>query len=154
LSPGEIVGQILSLQKDRSCEEKRLNVVIMGMGEPLHNYDNVMKALRLMTDPNGMSISPRRITLSTSGVVPAIERLAREPIIPNRPSELKATIHDGRDVLIPINQRGTRAALPQACRISPRERPPKIAFEYVFNDGENASPADARRLVDLLAGFR
>jgi len=154
LSPGEIVGQILSLQNDRSSEEKRLNIVIMGMGEPLHNYDNVMKALRLMTDPDGMSISPRRITLSTSGVVPGIEQLAREPIIPNLAISLNATTDEVRDVLIPINQKWNIAALLQACRNFPLERRRRITFEYVLIDRVNDTPADALRLVELLAGFR
>jgi 23S rRNA (adenine2503-C2)-methyltransferase len=154
LSPGEIVGQILTLQKDRSRDEKRLNIVIMGMGEPLHNYDNVMKALRLMTHPGGMSISPRRITLSTSGVVPGIERLAREAIVPNLAISLNATTDDVRDVLIPINKKWNITALLQACRNFPLERRRRITFEYVLIDRVNDTPADARRLVDLLAGFR
>jgi 23S rRNA (adenine2503-C2)-methyltransferase len=154
LTPGEIVGQILTLQKDRGSEEKRLNIVIMGMGEPLHNYENVMKAFRLMTHPGGMSISPRRITLSTSGVVPAIERLAREPIVPNLAISLNATTDDVRDVLIPINKKWNIAALLQACRNFPLERRRRITFEYVLIDQVNDTPADARRLVDLLAGFR
>jgi 23S rRNA (adenine2503-C2)-methyltransferase len=83
LSAAEIVGQLLALQQDRGTDSKCLNIVIMGMGEPLLNYDSVMKALRLMTDPLGMSISPRRITLSTSGIVPGLERLAHEDLIPN-----------------------------------------------------------------------
>jgi 23S rRNA (adenine2503-C2)-methyltransferase len=154
LSPGEIIGQILTLQKERSREEKRLNIVIMGMGEPMHNYDNVMKALRLMTHPSGMSISPRRITLSTAGVVPAIERLAREPVVPNLAISLNATTDEVRDVLIPINKKWNIAALLQACRDFPLERRRRITFEYVLIDRVNDTPADARRLVDLLAGFR
>jgi 23S rRNA (adenine2503-C2)-methyltransferase len=76
LLPGEIVGQVLLLQADRGTSAKRLNIVLMGMGEPLNNYDNVIKAIRIMTDDRGMSISPRRITLSTSGIVPGIQQLA------------------------------------------------------------------------------
>ena len=104
LSPGEIVGQILAMQADRGTSPKRLNIVIMGMGEPLHNYENLMKAIRLMTDDQGMSISPRHITLSTSGIVPGIRRLAKNEPIPNLAISLNATTDRVRDLLMPINK--------------------------------------------------
>ncbi len=154
LTAGEIVGQVLSLQKDRGTIAKRLNVVIMGMGEPLHNYDNVMKALRLMTDKEGISLSPRKITLSTSGVVPEIERLAKEPVIPNLAISLNATTDTVRDVLIPINRKWNIARLLEACRGFPLERRRRITFEYVLIEGVNDTPADARRLVRLLEGLK
>jgi 23S rRNA (adenine2503-C2)-methyltransferase len=154
LTPGEIVGQVLALQADRGAAAKRLNVVIMGMGEPLHNYDNVMKAIRLMTDPEGMSISPRRITLSTSGVVPGIEKLALEPVIPNLAISLNATTDEVRDRLVPINRKWNIAALLDACRAFPLDRRRRITIEYVLIAGINDSDDDAHRLVRLLRGLR
>ncbi len=154
LLPGEIVGQILSMQADRGTAVKRLNIVIMGMGEPFHNYDNVMKSIRLMTDDGGMSISPRRITLSTSGVVPGIQRLAEEPVIPNLAISLNATTDAVRDLLIPINKKWNIAALLQACRDFPLAHRQRITFEYVLIGGMNDSPEDARRLARLLQGLQ
>ena len=154
LSAGEIVGQVLALQSDRQTDLKRLNVMIMGMGEPLLNYDNVMKALRLMTDPLGMSISRRRITLSTSGIVPGLERLAQEDLIPNLAISLNATTDAVRDVLIPINRKWNIATLLEACRRFPLEPRRRITFEYVLIAGINDTPEDALRLVQLLKGLK
>jgi 23S rRNA (adenine2503-C2)-methyltransferase len=154
LTAGEIVGQVLSLQSDRGTDAKRLNIVIMGMGEPLLNYDNVMKALRLMTDPLGMSISKRRVTLSTSGVVPGLERLAQEDLVPNLAISLNATTDEVRDRLIPINRKWNIATLLDACRRFPLEPRRRITFEYVLMDGVNDTPEDALRLVGLLKGLK
>jgi 23S rRNA (adenine2503-C2)-methyltransferase len=154
LSAGEVVGQVLALQADRGKLPKQLNVVIMGMGEPLHNYENVMKAVRLMTDPEGVSISPRRITLSTSGVVPKIKALAQEPVIPNLAISLNATTDAVRDLLIPINRKWNIETLIQACRDFPLEKRRRITFEYVLIGGMNDSPEDAKRLVKLLKGLK
>jgi 23S rRNA (adenine2503-C2)-methyltransferase len=154
LSPAEIVGQVLALQADRGTTPRRLNVVIMGMGEPLHNYDNVMRAIRIMADPGGMSISPRRITLSTSGVVPEILRLAREPVIPNLAISLNASSDDVRDVLVPINRKWNIEALIDSCREFPLEPRRRITFEYVLIQDVNDSPEDAARLVSLLRGLK
>ncbi len=154
LEAGEIVGQVLALQSDRGMAVKRLNVVIMGMGEPLHNYDNVMKAIRLMTDPDGMSISPRRITLSTSGIVPGIQKLASEPVIPNLAISLNATTDEVRDVLMPINRKFNIAAILDACRNFPLDRRRRITFEYVLIAGINDSEEDAFRLAHLLRGLK
>jgi 23S rRNA (adenine2503-C2)-methyltransferase len=154
LTVSEIVGQVLALQSDRGTPTKRLNIVIMGMGEPLHNYENVMQAIRLMVDKEGMSLSPRRITLSTSGVVPGMERLADEPIIPNLAISLNATTDEVRDVLIPINRKWNIAALLDACRNFPLEARRRITFEYVLIDGVNDSPGDAHRLTKLLRNIR
>jgi 23S rRNA (adenine2503-C2)-methyltransferase len=154
LTAGEIVGQVLALLADRGTLPKRLNIVIMGMGEPLHNYDNVMKAIRLMTDKRGLSLSPRRITLSTSGIVPGIQRLAAEPVIPNLAISLNATTDKVRDVLIPINRKWNIATLVDACRELPLEKRRRITFEYVLIEGVNDTPEDARRLVGLLRGLK
>jgi len=154
LTAGEIVGQVLALQCDRGTLPKRLNIVIMGMGEPLHNYVNVMKAVRLMTDPGGLAVSPRRITLSTSGVVPGILRLAQEPVIPNLAISLNATTDEVRDELIPINRKWNIATLIEACRSFPLDRRRRITFEYVLIDGINDTREDAKRLAGLLKGLQ
>ena len=154
LLPGEIVGQILTMQAERGTSSRRLNIVIMGMGEPLNNYDNVMKAVRLMTDDAGMSISPRRITLSTSGIVPGIRRLAEEPAIPNIAISLNATTDAVRDLLMPINKKWNIAALLEACRNFPLAQRRRITFEYVLIENINDSLEDARRLVNLLQGLQ
>jgi 23S rRNA (adenine2503-C2)-methyltransferase len=154
LSPGEIVGQILALLADRGTAFRRLNIVIMGMGEPLHNYENVMKAIRLMTDEQGMCISPRRITLSTSGIVPGIRRLAEEPVIPNLAISLNATTDAGRDRLIPVNRKWNIETLLDACRAFPLAQRRRITFEYVLIAGINDSLEDADRLIHLLQGLR
>jgi 23S rRNA (adenine2503-C2)-methyltransferase len=154
LDAGEIVGQVLALQEDRVTTGKRLNIVIMGMGEPLLNYDNVMKALRLMVDRQGIDLSPRRITLSTSGIVPGIQRLGKEPVIPNLAISLNASTDAVRDLLIPINRKWNIATLLQACRDFPLEARRRITFEYVLIDGVNDTPEDAHRLVGLLKGLK
>jgi len=154
LSAGEIAGQIMALEADRGVQAKRLNIVIMGMGEPFNNYENVMSALRLMTCGEGMSISPRRITLSTAGIVPGIERLAREPVQPNLAISLNASSDAARDRLMPVNRKWNIAALLDACRRFPLAERRRITFEYVLIDGVNDSYDDARRLVGLLGNLR
>lgn len=154
LSPGEITGQILAMQVERGASSKRLNIVIMGMGEPLNNYENLMKAVRLMTDDQGMCISPRRVTLSTSGIVPGIKRLAEEPVIPNLAISLNATTDAVRNLLMPVNKKWNIEALLDACRSFPLAQRSRITFEYVLIENLNDSLEDARRLVNLLQGLR
>jgi 23S rRNA (adenine2503-C2)-methyltransferase len=150
LLPGEIVGQILLMKADRGTATKRLNIVIMGMGEPLNNYDNVMKSVSLMTDDQGMSIPLRRVTLSTSGIVPNIRRLAAEARIPNLAISLNATTDEVRDTLVPINKRWNIAALLESCRSFPLAQRRHITFEYTLINGINDSDEDALRLARLL----
>jgi 23S rRNA (adenine2503-C2)-methyltransferase len=154
LFPGEIVGQILTMQAERGTSSRRLNIVIMGMGEPLNNYDNVMKAVQLMTDAQGMSISLRRVTLSTSGIVTGIRRLAEEPAIPNLAISLNATTDKVRDFLMPINKKWNIAALLEACRSFPLAQRRRITFEYVLIEDINDSIEDAHRLINLLQDLR
>jgi 23S rRNA (adenine2503-C2)-methyltransferase len=154
LSAGEIVSQVLHLGKATDLLDKRFNIVLMGMGEPLHNYDSVMKSLRILTDPQGLAMSPRRITLSTVGLVPAMERLAQEPVMPNLAVSLHATTDEQRDRLAPINRKYSLAALIAACERFPLKKRSRITFEYVLLEGVNDTPADARRLVKLLDGLR
>jgi 23S rRNA (adenine2503-C2)-methyltransferase len=154
LTTSEIVGQVRVLARELEMLDVRFNIVLMGMGEPLHNYDATMKALRILVDEHGLAMSPRRITLSTVGVLPALERLATEPVMPNLAISLHATTEDQRDMLVPINRKYGLKELLDACRRFPVKRRERITFEYVMLKGINDSPDDARRLVRLLHGIR
>ena len=117
LTPGEIAGQVRLLARESGLSDSPFNIVLMGMGEPLHNYDATMKALRILTDEHGMSVSPRRVTLSTVGVLPALERLATEPLMPNLAISLHSTTEEQRDMLVPINRKyGLKELLDACCR--------------------------------------
>ena len=159
LSTAEIVGQVM-LARDASGEWPgpaggRLlsNVVLMGMGEPLYNYDNVVKAVRIILDEEGIAIGRRRITLSTAGVAPRIADVGRDLGV-RLAISLHAVEDALRDVLVPINRRYPIAELLRACRDYPDSRNARrITFEYVMLDGLNDSPADARALVALLGGI-
>lgn len=153
LDAGEIVGQVLSAIKDGTLEEKGFNVVFMGMGEPLHNYANVMKAFNLMTDPEGMGLSHRKITLSTSGIVPAIRKMALEEKSPSLALSLNAADDETRNRLMPVNREWNIAELLAACREFPPESRRRITIEYVLLKGINDSPADAEKLSRLLQGI-
>jgi 23S rRNA (adenine2503-C2)-methyltransferase len=154
LTAGEIVGQVRVLARELDLVGKRFNIVLMGMGEPLHNYENTMKALRMLADEHGMGISPRHVTLSTVGVLPALERLATEPLMPNLAISLHSTTEDQRDRLVPINRKYGLKELLDACRRFPLKRRERITFEYVMLKDVNDSDADARRLVRLLHGIK
>jgi 23S rRNA (adenine2503-C2)-methyltransferase len=154
LSAGEIVGQVQVLARELGMLHHRFNIVLMGMGEPLHNYDATMKALRILADEHGMAVSPRRITLSTVGVLPALERLATEPLMPNLAISLHSTTEDQRDLLVPINRKYGLKELLDACRRFPLKRRNRITFEYVLLKNVNDTPEDARRLVKLLNGIK
>jgi len=154
LTAGEIAGQVRVLAADLGFLDRPFNIVLMGMGEPLHNYDATMKALRMLADEQGLAVSPRRVTLSTVGLVPAIERLAREPWMPNLAISLHATTEAQRDAIVPINRKYTLEQLMDACRAFPLKRRNRITFEYVLLEGVNDSPEDARRLVKLLHGIK
>ena len=129
------------------------NLVFMGMGEPLHNYDNLVRALKILLHPLGRNFSRRRITVSTAGLVPAIERLAAEPVRVNLAVSLNATTDAQRDVLMPINRKYNLATLLAALRRFPLEKRQRITFEYVLLHGVNDSLEDARRLPALLRGI-
>ncbi len=155
----EIVGQIM-LARDHlgewpSPKDGRMlsNIVMMGMGEPLYNYDNVAKALKIVMDHEGIAISRRRITLSTAGVVPMIERCGAELGVKLAIS-LHAVTDELRDRIVPINKKYPIAELLDACRNYPGlNNARRITFEYVMLKGVNDSPADARALVRLLKGI-
>jgi 23S rRNA (adenine2503-C2)-methyltransferase len=154
LTAGEIVGQVRVLADALDMRRTRFNIVLMGMGEPLHNYDETMKALRILADEHGFAVSPRRVTLSTVGLLPALERLAREPLMPNLAVSLHAPSDDIRGELVPLNRKYGVADIVAACKRFPLKRRGRITFEYVLLAGVNDSPEDAHRLARLLAGVR
>lgn len=154
LDAGEIVGQVHVLARELDLVGRPFNIVLMGMGEPLHNYDQTMKALRILGDEHGLALPARRITLSTVGVLPALERLATEPFMPNLAISLHATTEEMRDRLVPVNRKYGLADLVEACRRFPLPRRRRITFEYVLLDAVNDTPADARRLVKLVGDLR
>jgi 23S rRNA (adenine2503-C2)-methyltransferase len=155
LTAGEIAGQVLRIAADNSLEANadRVNIVMMGQGEPLLNLANVIKATRLMMDPEGMAISPRRITLSTSGIIPKIDDLGREAVRPKLAISLNASTEEQRQELMPITRKYHLADLMDACRRYPLRPWEKLTFEYVVLSGVNDSDADARRVVKLLANL-
>lgn len=155
LSAGEILGQVLIvLQDQREILLPQTNVVLMGQGEPLLNYDPTLAALRIMLDPEALALSPRHVTLSTSGIVPGIDLLAAEPIRPKLAISLNASTDAQRDAIMPINRKYPLAALLDACRRYPLRSWERLTFEYVLLGGLNDTPEDARRVAKLLAGLR
>ena len=154
LTAGEIVGQVRVLADAQGLRGKRFNIVLMGMGEPLHNYDDTMKALRILADEQGLQVSPRRVTLSTVGLLPALDRLAKEPLMPNLAISLHAPTDRTRGELVPINKKYGVADIVAACRRFPVKKRSRITFEYVLLAGVNDSPDDARTLARLMSGLK
>jgi 23S rRNA (adenine2503-C2)-methyltransferase len=153
LTVGEIVSQVFLARRELTADEHLTNFVFMGMGEPLANYQRLVKALSIMTSEWGMGISPRRITVSTVGIVPMMERLITE--VPVRIAvSLHATTNELRDRLAPINKRYPLEVLLDACKRLPLKHRERITFEYVMLRGVNDSSDDARRLVKLLTPVR
>jgi 23S rRNA (adenine2503-C2)-methyltransferase len=152
LTPGEIVDQVLRAGDLAGGARRITNLVFMGMGEPLHNYENTLKALRILCEEKGLHFSPRRITLSTVGMVPQMLRLGEEI-----PVKLAVSLHAADDEtrarLMPINRKYNLQAVLRACREFPRPQRLRITFEYVLLRGVNASPEDAERLARLLRGL-
>jgi len=155
LTAGEIAGQVLRVAADQGvvANSDRLNVVLMGQGEPLLNLPNVLKATRLLTDPQGVAISPRRITLSTSGIIPKIEELGHAEIRPKLAISLNASTEEQRRELMPITRKYHLKDLIAVCRAYPLRTWEKLTFEYVLLRGVNDTDADARRVVKLLANL-
>jgi 23S rRNA (adenine2503-C2)-methyltransferase len=153
LSAGEIVDQVLHARRRIPADEALTNLVFMGMGEPLLNLPNVSEAIRILVDPKGLALAPRRITVSTAGVLPQIGALlAVAPI--HLAVSLHATTDEVRDVLVPLNKRFPLAELMATLRSEPqlgRRRP--VFFEYTLMDGVNDSLEDARRMPRLIAGI-
>jgi 23S rRNA (adenine2503-C2)-methyltransferase len=154
LTAGEIAGQVRVLAGALDLRDKPFNIVLMGMGEPLHNYDAVMKAMRILCDPHGFGLPPRRVTLSTVGLLPALEKLGREPLMPNLAISLHAPTDAQRGALVPINRKYGVEEIIAACKRFPIRKRDRITFEYVMLAGVNDSPDDARRLARLLAGVK
>jgi 23S rRNA (adenine2503-C2)-methyltransferase len=155
LTTGEIVGQVLvALEEHRTELAPQTNIVLMGQGEPLLNFDAVMGALRILLDAEGVGLSPKHVTLSTSGIVPGIERLAQEKVRPKLAISLNASNDEQRDALMPINRKYPLSVLLEACKKYPLRRWEHLTFEYVVLGGVNDAPEDARRVVKLLAPLK
>jgi 23S rRNA (adenine2503-C2)-methyltransferase len=155
LTAGEIVGQVLLVARENRLREDRhrLNIVMMGQGEPLLNLPDVVKATRILLDPQGLGLSPRRVTVSTAGIVPKIAELAAEPIRPKLAISLNASTEESRQELMPITRKYHLKDLMEACRAYPLRPWEKLTFEYVLLSGVNDSDADARRVVRLIANI-
>ena len=181
LTAGEILGQVLvALDEDRRareaksesetaglepaatrsdararpCDPVQTNVVLMGQGEPLLNFDAVMAALRILLDPQGVGISPKHVTLSTSGIVPGIERLGLEEVRPKLAISLNASSDEQRDALMPINRKYPLSILLEACKNYPLRPWEHLTFEYVMLGGVNDAAEDARRVVRWLGPLK
>jgi len=154
LTPGEIVQQVVNSW--RTLEEGQFirNIVFMGMGEPFHNYDNVMTALDILTDDLGFGFSNRRVTISTSGLVPAIRRYAAEGRKANLAISLNGVTDELRSQLMPVNKRWPLEKLLEACREFPLDTRHRITFEYILMKGTTDSLDHARKLVKLLHGLK
>lgn len=156
LTAGEIAGQVMLVTREHGLDprDSQLNVVMMGMGEPLLNLKNVIKATSLLTDAAGVGLSPRRITLSTAGIIPKIDELGREPVRPKLAISLNASTEEQRRELMPITRKYHLADLIDACRRYPLRPWERLTFEYVLLKGVNDADADARRVVRLLANLK
>ncbi len=155
LTAGEILTQVLvALAENATRLAPRTNVVYMGQGEPLLNYDATLQATRILLDPAGMALAPRRVTLSTSGILPGIDRLAGERVRPKLAISLNASNDEQRSRLMPINRKYPLGELLAACRRYPLRSWERLTFEYVLLGGCNDSPDDARRVARLLSSLR
>jgi 23S rRNA (adenine2503-C2)-methyltransferase len=160
LTAGEMLGQVLVALQGAGAQTAlprntvQTNIVLMGQGEPLLNFDAVMEALRILLDPEGVGVSPKHVTLSTSGIIPGIERLAKEKIRPKLAISLNASNDEQRDALMPINRKYPLRALLAACGNYPLRTWEHLTFEYVMLGGLNDSADDARRVVRLLSNLK
>ena len=155
LTAGEIVGQVLLVARENGLRKDggRLNIVMMGQGEPLLNLPNVLKATRILLDPAGFALSPRRITISTAGIIPKIDELGREAVRPKLAISLNASTEEMRQELMPITRKYNLKDLLEACRRYPLRPWEKLTFEYVLLGGVNDSDGDARRVARMLANL-
>ncbi len=155
LTAGEILAQVLlPLEEHKTQLAPQTNIVLMGQGEPLLNFEPVMAAVRILLDPRGMGISPKHVTLSTSGIVPGIERLAQEKVRPKLAISLNASNDEQRDELMPINKKYPLSMLLEACKNYALRTWEHLTFEYVMLGGLNDAAEDARRVVRLLAPLK
>jgi 23S rRNA (adenine2503-C2)-methyltransferase len=154
LSTAEIVSQVLLLRAEMSSENSnRFSVVFMGMGEPLQNYENVLNAIHILTDDHGLAVPLRRITLSTAGLVPQLERLAKERLFPNLSISLTGATNPKRDELMPINRKYPIEDIIAVVRGLPDSRRKRVMFEYVMIKDVTDSTDDADHLSALLRGL-
>jgi len=155
LTAGEIVGQVLFVARDNGLDPagRRLNIVMMGMGEPLLNLPNVLKATRILVDPGAVGMSERRITVSTSGIIPKIAELGQAEVRPKLAISLNASTEEMRCELMPITRKWHLSDLMEVCRAYPLRPWEKLTFEYVLLKGVNDTDADARRVVRLLGNL-
>ncbi len=154
LTSSEILNQIIAVRRSLAGNASITNIVLMGMGEPLATYENALRAVSLMTCPDAFKFSTRRITLSTAGLVPEIERLAKEEINFQLAVSLNASNEETRSLLMPVNSRYPLKELLAACRRFPLKPRTRITFEYVLIEDVNDSPENAKELVRLLRGIR
>jgi 23S rRNA (adenine2503-C2)-methyltransferase len=154
LAPWEILGQVATVMAEAPPERKAWNVVVMGMGEPLLNYDATVHALRILMDPEGFAVAHKKLTLSTVGILPALEKLMQEPVRPNLAISLHAPSARLRGELMPIEQKYALEDVIAAAQRYPIPRGGMVTYEYVLLGGVNDSPAHARELVRLLRGSR
>jgi 23S rRNA (adenine2503-C2)-methyltransferase len=154
LTAGEILGQFIGVTADLECAPPRVNIVFMGMGEPLLNTDAVLESLKVLTDPDALAVSPRRITVSTAGLIPEVERFVKAAPKIGLAVSLHASNNDLRGRLMPINRKYPIEKLVEALRRLPLPRRRMITFEYVLLGGENDSEQDAEDLASLLRGLK
>ncbi len=155
LSAGEIVGQVLALMRALGPDKGHgLNLVFMGMGEPLHNFDHVARAIEVLCHPMGVGMSANRITVSTSGLVPGIERLAKLSVRPLLALSLNATTDEKRSSIMPVNRAFGLERLKQALEAYPLRHGEKMLIEYVLLEGVNDTLEDAERLAAFVRGVR
>ena len=150
LEPGEIVEQLLAIERDENIRIS--NLVFMGIGEPLDNYDNVMKAIKLLNHPKGINMGARHISISTSGIVPNIYKLADENIQCTLSISLHSSSNEKRSSMMPINNLYNIQELMKACRYYIEKTNKRISFEYALAKDNNDSLEDAKGLVQLLKG--
>ena len=153
LTPAEIIDQVIEVRRSMASPERLTNIVFMGMGEPLANYNGVVKAIGNMVAADAMNFSHRRVTLSTCGLVPFIRRLGGDTTI-NLAISLNAADNETRNLLMPVNRQYEIGSLIEACRDFPLPNRRMITFEYILINGMNDSPEDARNLARLLTGLR
>ena len=154
LTAAEIAGQVRFLARSLHLLDKPFNIVLMGMGEPLQNYDATMKALRIINDREGLDVHPKRVTLSTVGLVPAMDKLAQEELMPNLAVSLHAPTEEQRRAIVPPTKKYSLNDIIEACKRFPLSKRRRIMFEYVMLKGVNDSDADARTLVKVLSGVK
>jgi 23S rRNA (adenine2503-C2)-methyltransferase len=154
LKPWEILGQVATVMEEAPPRDLPWNIVVMGMGEPLLNYEATVAALRVLMDPQGFAVAPKKLTLSTVGILPALEKLIGEPVRPNLAISLHAPNTRLRRELMPIEDKYALEDVIEAARRYPIPRGGLVTYEYVLLRGVNDSPAHARELVRLLRGSR